>query len=105
MENESGVKIKELKVDGGITKNSFIMQFQSNLLQKNIVKSEIPDTTSLGVTFAAMRSLGLWKTIDDLGALINIDKVFKPEVEKVDLFKSYYEKWKDALNRTLSWKK
>ena len=105
MENESGVKIKELKVDGGITKNDFIMQFQSNLLQKNIVKSESPDTTSLGVTFAAMKSLGIWKTFEDLNGLIHVDKVFKPQAEQVELFESYYEKWKDALNRTLSWKK
>ncbi len=81
MEKDSGLKIKELRVDGGATVNSRLMQFQADLLRADVVRSGITETTALGAAFLAGLSTGFWKGIDELRSLWQAGIIFSPEMQ------------------------
>ncbi len=72
----SGKKIKMLRVDGGITKNNFTMQFQSDILGIPIEIAENPETTVLGVGYMAGLSCGVWNSIDEIRSEFTISKIY-----------------------------
>ena len=104
MEDESGVKLRELRVDGGATHNDFLMQFQSDILGKRVVRPVNTETTALGAAFAAGLAVGYWENQDDLSKIWCIDKVYEPTM-KTKQREELYERWREAVKRSLRWAK
>ncbi|MDP4151908.1 MAG: glycerol kinase GlpK [Bacillota bacterium] len=100
MTGEANVTLKEIRVDGGPTRNSFIMQFQSDMLQVNVVVNQVEEICALGAAYMAGLAIGLWKNKDELKGLRTNDVIFKPNmsVKKRD---DLYQGWKKAIARTL----
>jgi glycerol kinase len=102
MEKDSGKKIKELRVDGGATKNSFLMQFQADLLRKRILKPLIMEITSLGAAFMAGLAVDYWANLDELKSLRKIERIYKPCMDEEEAERLYHL-WKDAVQRSKGW--
>jgi glycerol kinase len=102
MEKDSGKSTQELRVDGGATANDFLMQFQSDILNCQINRPKIIETTALGAAFLAGLAVGFWKDTEELKSLWKADKSFSPSMtsEKVDKNLHF---WKKAVERTKNW--
>ena len=96
MEKDSGISLNELKVDGGITSNNFVMQFLSDLLSVKIINIGIEEVSALGAAYLAGLEIGLYKTIDELKKLSQNIKLIIPDI-KNSQNKIYYEKWKKII--------
>jgi len=102
MIEESGIELKMLKVDGGATNNKFLMQFQSDILDKKVVRPEIYETTALGAAYLAGLSIGFWKSMDYIKSINTGIFEFSPKMNKEKAEKYYYN-WKRALKKSKSW--
>ena len=80
MKKDSGAQITRLRVDGGASANNFLMQFQSDVLEAEVVRPKVVEVTALGAAYLAGLMTGYWKDIDDIRSNIEIDKVFKPKM-------------------------
>ncbi len=101
MKKESGVDLKELRVDGGPTRDDFLMQFQADILGTTVVRNKIEELSAIGSAYMAGLSMGIWSNIGDISALRNPDTVFQSRM-KEDERALLYKGWKDAIKRTLS---
>jgi glycerol kinase len=102
MEADSGIQIKELRVDGGATVNNQLMQFQSDILNCKVVRPKITETTALGAAYLAGLAVGYWKNIDDIQHQWQVDKSFSPSLttpERDELIKG----WQRAVNASIFW--
>jgi glycerol kinase len=102
MERDSGIKIRELRVDGGATVNNNLMQFQSDLLQASVIRPKITETTALGAAYLAGIAVKYWNGVDDIKKQWQIDKTFVPLMpveETVSLIKG----WKRAVKAAEAW--
>jgi glycerol kinase len=79
MEADSGVPIKELRVDGGATVNNLLMQFQSEVLNTRVVRPKVTETTALGAAYLAGLAVGYWNSADEIKDLWQVDRVFTPQ--------------------------
>lgn len=102
MNKDSGVKLKSLKVDGGMTANSGLMQFQADVLGVPVVRPIVAETTSLGAAYAAGLAVGYWEKVEDLRVNWGMDKEWKPAMDKKHREK-LYSFWKKAVTRTFDW--
>jgi glycerol kinase len=102
MEADSGVKLKELKVDGGMVYNDTLMQFQADCLQVPVIRPKVAETTALGAAYAAGLAVGFWGSYDDLRQNWGKDKEWKPSMGKDDVEREYAN-WKKAVTRTFDW--
>ncbi|WP_436902892.1 glycerol kinase GlpK [Halovenus halobia] len=102
MEADSGVETTSLRVDGGAVKNNFLCQLQADILQTDIVRPEVDETTALGAAYAAGLAVDYWDDLDSLRTNWHVDEEFEPErpAEAVD---KQYERWSDAVERSLDW--
>ncbi|MMZ66117.1 Glycerol kinase [compost metagenome] len=91
-----------LKVDGGATKNNYLMQLQANILGIPVLRPRNIETTSLGAAFAAGLGAGLWRNIDELRKLWVLDKEFKPIWSK-EKREKLYSGWRSAVKRAMKW--
>ena len=101
MVEDSGVILQTLKVDGGAVANNYLMQFQSDILQTQVERPRVVETTALGAAYLAGIYLGIW----DHNTIINnrtIDRVFEPEISKEEQVK-LYKQWQKAVERTINW--
>jgi len=101
MESESGIRPKELRVDGGPTKDGFLMQFQADMLNLKVVSTEISELSSMGSVYLAGLGIGLWKDKEEIKRLRKESRVYSPSMGE-DLRNLYYGGWKTAVNRVLS---
>ena len=99
---ESGVQLKQLRVDGGITNNNLCMQIQADVLQIEIVRPQIVETTALGAAYAAGLAVGYWKSTDELKAKSVIANKWSP-VKDSKLATQGFKQWEKAVSKTLSW--
>lgn len=99
MEDEGDINVKELRVDGGPTRNSFLMQFQADILENDIVRSEIEEVSALGATFMAGLAVGFWEDLEEIESLRQSAKLFQAEMEPTKI-ESLYNGWKKAVERT-----
>lgn len=99
---ESGVQLKQLRVDGGITNNNLCMQIQADVLQIEIVRPQIVETTALGAAYAAGLAVGYWKSTDELKAKSAIAKKWSPNKDS-ELATQGFEQWQKAVSKTLNW--
>ena len=81
MESDSSIDVKELRVDGGASRNNFLMQFQSNILNKKILRPEVLESTSRGAFFASAITSGLMK-LEDIDSIVRIARTFTPEMSE-----------------------
>ena len=103
MKKDAGVDLKELKVDGGASRNNFLMQFQSEVLGVEVIRPKVTETTAIGAAYLAGLAVGFWDSIDTVKQQWQQERTFSPEMpqEKVEALKAG---WKDAVGRTLSGK-
>ncbi|HEY5464346.1 MAG TPA: glycerol kinase GlpK [Hanamia sp.] len=78
MEADSGISIKELRVDGGATANNLLMQFQADVLNTKVIRPKITETTAMGAAYLAGLAVGFWKDMNEISAQWKIDKSFEP---------------------------
>ena len=102
MEQDSGIKIVKLKVDGGACANDFLMQFQSDLIGCDVVRPSCIETTALGAAYLAGLAVGYWQDVDDIRANWSVDKVFFPVMDgqKRD---ALLRGWSRAVKCALAW--
>ncbi|MGS2762285.1 glycerol kinase GlpK [Sinomicrobium sp. M5D2P9] len=101
MQADAGLKIKELRVDGGAAVNNLLMQFQSDLLRCDVIRPNVVETTALGAAYLAGLAIGYWKNIDEIQQLWQMEKTFTPDPEKE--MKEGIAGWKKAIKATRSW--
>ena len=98
----SGLPFSELRVDGGMTVNGLLMQFQADVLGVPVVRPTVAETTSLGAAYAAGLAVGFWAQVEDLRENWGKDKEWTPRMEKATVEKEY-ALWKKAVTRTFDW--
>jgi glycerol kinase len=102
MSKDTGHPINSLKVDGGASKNSFLMQFQADITNTEVIRCQTKETTALGAAFLAGLAVGTWKNKDELKEIYSIDSTFKPNMDP-DLRKKYLYKWHKAVKMCQGW--
>ncbi len=102
MEEDSGIKLKVLKVDGGAVANNFLMQFQSDILGVPVERPLITETTAMGAAFLAGLAVGFWKDKAEIAASRHIERTFLP-VMPAELRERKYRGWKRAVGRSRNW--
>ena len=102
MEADSGISLQSIRVDGGASKNNFLMQFQADLLNIECVRPKIEETTALGAVYAAGLAVDFWRNVDELREKWAIDRIFKPQMdEKQRREMTYY--WNKAIEKAKGW--
>ncbi len=104
MQEDSGVMIRELRVDGGAARNDLLMQFQADLLGVPVVRPRVTETTALGAAYLAGLAVGVWKNRVDLEGHWKVDRVFHPIMKK-DEAAERQKWWEKALARAREWQK
>ena len=102
MEQDSGVHLEVLKVDGGVTANDLCMQLQADILGVPVSRPVVAETTALGAAYAAGLATGFWSTTEELRANWNESKRWLPQWTE-EQRASGYRGWKKAVERTLNW--
>ncbi|MCG1022569.1 glycerol kinase GlpK [Sutcliffiella horikoshii] len=103
MEQDSGISLKALRVDGGAVKNNFLMQFQSDILRVGVERPVVNETTALGAAYLAGLAVGFWKDQEEIASQWQKDNTFNPEMMEEDQEK-LYEGWKKAVHATMAFK-
>jgi glycerol kinase len=99
MERDAGVKLSELKVDGGASRNNLMMQFQADILDTAVIRPEITETTAMGACYLAGLAVGFWKSLDEIKQQWKAERTFTPSGNDVTAVK---DGWADAINRTIN---
>jgi glycerol kinase len=102
MEKDSGVKLKALKVDGGMVYNELLMQFQADILGVPVIRPTVSETTALGSAYASGLAVGFWDDVESLRENWGIDKTWEPKMD-ADRRAEIYKGWKKAVERTFNW--
>ncbi len=102
MEEDSGIKLKSLKVDGGAVVNDFLMQFQADILSTIVERPRLKETTALGVAYLAGLALGFWKDKNEIIENWQMDRDFKPDM-KESRKEELYKGWKKAVSKSIDW--
>ncbi|HEX6502290.1 MAG TPA: glycerol kinase GlpK [Terriglobales bacterium] len=102
MENDCRIPISSLRVDGGMVVNGLLMQFQSDILRRPVIRPRIAETTALGAAYAAGLAVGFFKSLNDLRQHWSADRTWNAEMEdqKSD---ELYRRWKKAVTRSFAW--
>lgn len=102
MEKESSVDIVSLKVDGGASKNNFLMQFQADVLDVNVLRPECVETTALGAAYLAGLAVGYWKDLEDIRNNWALSRSFEADMPQ-ELRKQKLDGWERAIRCALAW--
>ena len=104
MQRDAGCTLKELKVDGGASRNNLLMQFQADILGTSVIRPTVTETTALGAAYLAGLAVGYWESIDHIKSQWGVESRFEPSAspEKVEELRSG---WADAIRRTLTQQK
>ena len=102
MQSDSGVILKELRVDGGAVENGFIMQFQADILGKNVVKPAINEATAFGAAALAGLATGFWESEEAIEGMLRAERIYYPKMEKINAEK-FYRGWTRAVERSKRW--
>jgi glycerol kinase len=103
MENDAGVPLNKLRVDGGASANNLLMQFQSDILGVTVERPKIIETTALGAAYLAGLAVGFW-TMDTITDKWQLDQAFEPEMDEAEQ-ERLYKGWQKAVKRTMDWEK
>jgi len=102
MVSDSGIDLKELRVDGGASVNTLLMQFQADLLNVPVVRPRITETTALGSAYLAGLAVDFWKDVDEIADQWTIDETFEPEMDRGKI-QEHYAGWHKAVERAKGW--
>ncbi|MFO7681650.1 MAG: glycerol kinase GlpK [Chloroflexota bacterium] len=102
MNNDSGVPLTALKVDGGMVYNDLLMQFQADVLDVPVIRPKVAETTALGAAYAAGYAVGFWKSTDEMRDNWGIAATWEPAAES-NASTELYAQWKKAVTRTFDW--
>lgn len=102
MQQDSGIEMKQLRVDGGAVKNNFLMQFQADILNKKVVRPTVTESTAAGSAYLAGLAVGFWESIDELKSKVGVDCTYEPAMAD-DHRAKLYKGWKKAVERSLQW--
>ncbi|MFA5099629.1 MAG: glycerol kinase GlpK [Candidatus Omnitrophota bacterium] len=101
MRRDSGLSIRQLKVDGGAAKNDFLLQFQSDITGLRVIRPMVIESTSLGAAYLSGLAIGFWKNTKEISALWQKDRAFSARMTRARA-RSLYRGWQCAVERTLS---
>ena len=99
MERDAGVKLSELKVDGGASANNLMMQFQADVLDTTVIRPRVTETTAMGACYLAGLAVGFWDSLDDIKKQWQADRTFKPGGSDMTAAR---QGWADAIKRTIN---
>ena len=102
MQQDSGIPLKALKVDGGACANNFLMQFQADILGVPVIRPGNIEVTAQGAAFLAGLEAGVWKDKDEIKGLCREDMIFSPGMSGEDR-DDKYARWKKAVQRSMQW--
>lgn len=102
MEKDTGIKVKEIKADGGASRNDFLLQFLADILDVEVERPEMLEATALGAAFFAGIAAGYWRYPEDILRIRRVDKRFSPGMDE-GMRDSLYEGWKKAVVRSSHW--
>ncbi len=102
MVSDSGVQLTELRVDGGMVNNNFLMQFQADILGVPVERPQVAETTALGAAYLAGLAVGYWKDQDEISKNWALDRKFEPNMDQATR-ERLYKGWKKAVQRALQW--
>lgn len=102
MEQDTGIKLRALKVDGGACANNFLMQFQSDICQTVISRPVIRETTALGAAYLAGLAVGVWNSTEEIRRTWTLDREFSPMMPHEEYCR-YLEGWRKAVGRAKNW--
>ena len=99
MEKDAGVKLAELKVDGGASRNNLMMQFQADILETSVIRPQITETTAMGACYLAGLAVGYWSSLEEIKAQWQVERKFTPSGTNMQPAR---DGWADAISRTIS---
>jgi glycerol kinase len=102
MHSDTGKRLKELRVDGGASHSTFMMQFQADLLQIPVIRPAVTETTALGAAYLAGLAVGYWKNIESITKQWQVEKVFEPRMSRSQA-EELRSRWRAALDRAKGW--
>jgi glycerol kinase len=102
MEQDSGIQLKALRADGGMVSNGLLMQFQADILNRDVVLPANKETTSLGAAYAAGLALGFFSSVETLCSHWSVEKTWKPALDQAHR-EQMYRHWKKAVTRSFDW--
>jgi len=102
MESDSGITIKELRVDGGATVNNLLMQFQSDILQVPVIRPTVYETTALGAAYLAGLAVGYWNDTNEIQQQWSADRHFTPGIASTEVT-PLMKGWRRAVSASISW--
>ncbi len=102
MQSDAGTSLRELRVDGGASKNDALMQFQADILGIPVVRPAVTETTALGAAYLAGISVGFWRGIEEVVGLPREEQRFEPRMPR-SRAQSLRERWNQALSRSKAW--
>jgi glycerol kinase len=102
MEADSGISIKELRVDGGATSNDLLMQFQADVLGTKVIRPRVTETTALGAAYLAGLAVGYWKDMDEIGEQWQMEKCFEPGHSNKNMAE-WIKGWNRAVKAAKAW--
>jgi glycerol kinase len=102
MEADAGIKLQQLRVDGGASANNLLLQFQSDLLGIPVLRAKNTETTAMGSAYLAGLAVGFYKSVDEIASQWALDRTFEPgmDASRRDELRS---RWKKALERSKQW--
>lgn len=102
MKQDTNLEIKSLKVDGGASKNNFLMQFQADIIDTNVERASIMETTALGVAYLAGLYVGVWESLDEIKKVYSKSKIYEPSMNQ-DEKEKYIKYWHKAVKMSKDW--
>ncbi|MBB6478748.1 glycerol kinase GlpK [Spirochaeta isovalerica] len=102
MVSDSGIDITSLKVDGGASRNNFLLQFQSDITGVDVIRPQLVETTAMGAAFLAGLATGFWKDVDELASVWSEDRIFSSTMD-TGTRETLYKGWKKAISRVINW--
>ena len=102
MKEDVGYDINCIKVDGGASKNNFLLEFQSDIVGKKVRRPVITETTALGAAYLAGLAVGFWESKDEISKQWSLDREFSPSMAEEEREKKY-RGWKKAVKRAMDW--
>ena len=104
MSKDTGIELRSIKVDGGASKNNFLMQFQADITKANVQRSHIMETTALGAAYLAGLQVGIWNSLEEIKKDWALDKEYVPSMEE-ETRTNYLKKWHKAVKMCQGWEK
>ena len=102
MQSDSGIALRELKVDGGMVRNELLMQFQADVLDTAVVRPRITETTALGAAYAAGLAVGYWRDLQQIQQQWALDRRWQPALAAARR-EQLYASWQKAVRRSFNW--